>query len=81
MDEINRLYPLEWVLVKATKTVAGDITEGEVLVHSRRRDNLNPIAARAWQVDPQALLLFHFGGIRQVSGDEFRRLLAEAIER
>ena len=81
MNEVDRLYPLEWVLLRVTQIREGVATEGEVLVHSRRREKLNPMAASAWRDDPSALLFFHFGGTRQVSGDELRRRLAEAVDR
>lgn len=81
LDEVSEHYPIEWVALKVTRLDdEGAISHGEVLTHSPHRGKLNKVVKQALQGDPAAHVCIYFGGLRRVSGDEFRRLMEQAME-
>ena len=81
IDEANRLYPREWVLLKVTVTnEEGIITHGEVLDHGPHRGKLNRTVKRLHATEPDAHILIFLGGTRYAAGQELRRALSELAE-
>jgi len=59
IDEINRRYPDEWVLIgDPEKDVSGRLVRGEVLCHSPDRDIVYDEAVRT----PHTRIATHFSG-------------------
>ena len=82
IDEVNRLYPMEWVLLKVTDVdEEGVISAGQVIDHTVHRGKLNKAVKRAHEQDPDAHICIFLGGTRRASGEDLRRALAEFAER
>ena len=81
-EEAGERYRHEWILLKVTRVnEEGVITHGQILEHSPSRKRISKTLARFWQREPDAQVDIFVGGTRRVSGDEFRKAIAEAAER
>jgi hypothetical protein len=71
IDEIQRSYPGEWVLVRVTHTEPGSgITHGEVLTHSETRHEVSAALLQAHRDDPTIHTYIGYGGLRLTPSDE-----------
>lgn len=82
IDEISRAHPGEWLLIKVSGfDELGASSHGELILRSPSRRKLNHVAKRVWRDNPEALLMFLFGGTRRVTFEEFSRAIDGAWER
>ena len=81
-EEAGQRYLHEWILLKITRvSEEGITTHGRVVEHSPSRKRISKTLARFWEREPDAHVVIFVGGTRRVSGDEFRKAIAEAAER
>ena len=81
-EEAGERYPHEWILLNITRvSEEGITTHGRVIEHSRSRKRISKTLGRFWEREPDAHVVIFVGGTRRVSGDEFRKAMAEAAER
>lgn len=81
-EEAGERYLHEWILLQITRlSEEGVITHGRVIEHSRSRRRISKTLARFWEREPDAEVVIYVGGTRHVTGDEFRKAIAEATER
>jgi hypothetical protein len=81
-EEAGERYLHEWILLKITRvSEEGVTTHGRVIDHSRSRKRISKTLARFWEGEPDAHVVIYVGGTRHVTGDEFRKAIAEAAER
>ena len=82
LEEVNRRYPSEWVLLKVTGVDdRGLIVQGEVLDHSPQRGKLNRAVKRLCALEPDAHLFVFLGGTQFGAGESLRDALADIAER
>lgn len=71
IDEIQRSYPGEWVLVRVTDTGPGHgIACGEVLAHSEARHEVSAALLQAHREDPTIHTYIGYGGPPLIPSDE-----------
>lgn len=81
LEAVNERHFGEWVLLRvATLNDYGDITQAQILKHSKSRAAISRAHEQARREDPHCHLSVFLGGTRRISRDELRQTLARVAE-